>query len=455
MSLPRSLSIFLCSATFTLSAAPNTWTLKEAEEQALKYNEQLLSLEQQVEAGKQRRLQAISSYMPSASLTGQHSRSENSSIFAPAESTTASVNFTQNLFVSDVYYANQSARIDYQSLRQQFQSLKNSLLFQLRQSYFAVLLAQEELKVQKENVDVLMGALKREQQLLDLGESTVFDVNQSKVAVANALSEFYAAVKGEKSSHNTLIRLLGLTSKMDDLVISESDFPVRAIPILNEKLLALGMEKEESSVIDRLLSEGHLNHESIFSDAEVRSWEAEALSNRPDIQVQESSLDQAKYNLRSKKAKYLPDLAAFATYDWTSQTSSLSNDKDNWKMGVSLSWNLFDSFNRERKIAEARKLKRSAEHTFQDLIDAAKGDVRDRIYDLEEGLMSYFAAHEGASLAEDAIKEARQRREVGVITALEYRDAASTQTKAKQNFNLASYRLLVAYYALKASVGAS
>ena len=86
-------------------------------------------------------------------------------------------------------------------------------------------------------------------------------------------------------------------------------------------------------------------------------------------------------------------------------------------------------------------------------VEEAKAEVRDAIYEIEEALLSYYAAHEGVLLADEAIDQAKARRDLGMITPLEYRDVVASRTQAKQIFIQASYRLLTSYYALRYATG--
>ena len=176
-----------------------------------------------------------------------------------------------------------------------------------------------------------------------------------------------------------------------------------------------------------------------------------ALERRFDIKVKSTALENAKVYVNSKRASYLPELSAFATYDWISPSTSSSGDKDSWKTGIQCTWSLFDGFARKRALSEAHALKRAAEYTYKDTKAALYVDIKERLYAIEEGILSYFAAKEGASLAEDAITEAKQKRDLGLISSFEYRDLAKDLTQAKQNFNQASFNLLMAYYSLRKS----
>jgi outer membrane protein TolC len=83
----------------------------------------------------------------------------------------------------------------------------------------------------------------------------------------------------------------------------------------------------------------------------------------------------------------------------------------------------------------------------------AQIQVERRFHELEEAFLSYFAASQSVRLAEEAIELASNRRDLGVITPLEFRDTASSLTQARLTLSRASFNLLTSYYALRREAG--
>lgn len=456
------LIFFLCAIPVCLFAEAEPLTLDQALSQAMEKNEQLLSLKEQKEAGRQRRLQAYSSWMPTATLSGQATRMQEAAFQGGHEQKTVSLNLSQAVLSSDLYYGVKSSRHALDSLEYELAEFSNELIFAIRQAYYKIILAQEDVKVQQENINVLSDALRREEHEFELGDSTIFDVNQSKVSVSNALSGLYEAEKTLKVARNALVRLLGRESQYDkDLELSEEEIPILSIQDLSGKLSQLGMvEREgenEAVITEELFSKKYAPQKlgvSIYSEEEIQHWEGIALARRPKIKKMVAVNMSAEEYLNQKKGEYLPVVSASASYDKVYPSStSVPQLYENWALGVQVSWDLFDGLGRERRINEARALNSSAHFDMVNVIEDAKVEVRDAIYEIEEALLSYYAAHEGVLLADEAIDQAKARRDLGVITPLEYRDVVASRTKAKQIFIQASYRLLTSYYSLRYATG--
>jgi len=84
---------------------------------------------------------------------------------------------------------------------------KNDLLLFVRNYYYSVVLEEAAIQIQKEHIQYLTTALELEQRQFEIGNSTSLEVNQSKVALANAISDFYMTVKKAKNARNALIEV--------------------------------------------------------------------------------------------------------------------------------------------------------------------------------------------------------------------------------------------------------
>jgi outer membrane protein len=438
--------------------------LKEAEERALENNEQIQRMKALVEASRQRRLQTISAWLPSASFSDTYTHYRESSPSGLDRYNVAEVSVSQPLISSDLYYNSAISSVEYKKSRYNLATVMNDLILQVRTGYYSVILSSEDIKVQEENIQLLASSLQQEKTNFELGRSTSFDVSQSKVAVVNALSSYYEAIKNNKVARNNFAQLLDI-SVHEKFCLEEETFPVFNIEELATKLESLGLshngttkKDDHDFITDHVINaDGTINEEiqkPLFSYNEILAWESKTLQQKPDILMKEAAEMSAYRLMQSKYGEYSPTVKAFGAYDAThSQSPSLRQNNNYWRAGITVSWNLFDGFARERKIKEASQLHKAAHLEYRDALDVAKVDVRNKIYTIEEALLSYFAAYEGVLLADEALEKAKSRRDVGDITPLEYRDVAASRTQAKQNFNKASFSLLTSYYTLHHSAG--
>lgn len=460
--MKKTFAFFAALIPSFLCAHPHSLSLQEAQRSALEGNEEYLALKEQVEAGRYRRLQSFSSWMPQASLEHTFLKTQKPLIGEDQEFHTTNFSISQPLFVSDLYYGVKSSRSSLDVLESRLSTARQDLSLEVLKAYYLVILSREEVLVQKENIEVLLSALQREKSELEYGESTAFEVSQSKVSVSNAFLSYYEAEKSLKVAKDALVRLLGMTSEQGkNLTLQEENIPVLSIPEVQKKLKELEKSlrtKEGDFITEHLIArlQGKVSEEGaeVYTLHEVSIWEEKAVANRSEVRLKRAEYKLATEHLRQSQAKYLPQVNAFADLSKRSPLSgTASTQYDNWHMGIRLQWSLFDGLGRERKIQEAHLLERAASLFYQGAVEAVKVQVRSSIYELQEALLSYSSAQESVALADEALLLAKERLKVGMITPLEYRDAAASHTQAKQNLNRASYDLLTSYYSLQHAAG--
>jgi len=114
-------------------------------------------------------------------------------------------------------------------------------------------------------------------------------------------------------------------------------------------------------------------------------------TGRADLLASSLRLANAGSNVRLRQSGYLPDIGLAAAYQVDAEDSPFSTDNRSWKVGVGLTWNLFDGMRREAEVGKAVAERRRAQ--------AYDRGIRDQ------------AAFEAAQ-AEMGVKEATRRGEI-------------------------------------------
>ncbi len=450
------ISFLIIIAIACFSTVDASITLEYAESLALENNETLQAFKHTTEQGHQDYLQTHSQWYPSATLSNRYTKTEHPNAYGENTAHTTGVSLGQEIFNTDLYYLAKNGGHAYDILRLDLSSLANDIIYQVRSTYYMIVLLQEQVHVYEENIKHLLDAQRQEKHKFELGESTNFDLNQSTVAVANALTPYYEATKELKVAKNTLSRLL----VTEDTVITETTIPILQVREIAEKLTILQLltENEQgASFIDRFILHnlGDIDQEvnlPLFTDDEILQWESIATTQKPSIKKEKLSLEIAYSTTKQHQCKYLPNLKAFGNYTHSSATTGYGVSSY-WDAGVLLSWQLFDGFGRERSIKGASEGEHAARIKYEKTIEEAKIDVRNSFHKIESALLSYSAADKSVGLAEQAMEQAKERIEVGEITPMEYRDTAKSLTEARYNKNKANYDLLISYYSLRHTTG--
>lgn len=450
--------------------------LSDAEQIALEYNKQLLIAREDTEQARQRKFQAVSRWLPAIGYLAEveriHPKETFFDVFNPIKpfnlgntGYTSIFQMNQPLFSTDLIFNLISKDLEAQVFRYEQANTVNELLLAVRDSYYAVIFYQNALDIERENIDYLSYALEQEQGRLDSGSATPFEVNQSKASVANAISLYYATLKGLKNARNSLILTLGIDPLLEpQMHLVQNQDPIESIPELSLKLQELETTYNYRSDtfpttldftrhIDRLEDAREL---TLFTDCEVEQYLELALSLRPDLLAKRLEISVADQNVRAKQGTYLPKVSGYARYSYNDiypGTTPFFQEDYNWAIGFKLSWNLFDSFLREHEINEAKSLRSSTRIKFDQGYQKVEVEIRNGLYQLEEALLAYLSSTQAVFVAEQASDQARDKLQFGRIAPLEYRDSVNQLAQARNMQNRSRFDLLAAYYQVRYSTG--
>lgn len=452
-------------------------SLESAECIAREYNKQLLIAKEGTEQAKERKLQAISMWLPSLHYRGEFFDSSRKELlfdifdstqpFTPAHQGYSSIlEFAQPLFSSDLIFNLRSKQIEQNVVSYEQASTLNELLLAVRKSYYSVVTLEIALGIERENVRYLSYALEQEQGKLDAGNSTTLEVNQSKVAVANAISRYYSALRDLKSGRNAFVLTLGIDPMLEPQIhLNQQEIPIEKIPELAFKLQEVDhkyryFNQKIPSTADFLSHIDTIDRAKnliLFSEREASDYLELALRARPDLIKTHLQIDVAEQNLNEKQGHYLPTVKGYARYSYNDQYIGpvpFGQQTYNWCGGVILTWNLFDSFLREHEIKEARSLRQSYRLNYDKTYQRVEVEIRNGLYQLEESIMAYLSSTQAVFLAEQASGQAADKLRFGKIPPLEYRDSVNLLLQSRNQRNKASYDLITSYYQLRYSTGA-
>jgi outer membrane protein TolC len=472
--------IFLFFITSIFAVDPNdllslgSLDLKAAEEIAFRNNKPYLIANEGVKQADYRKNQAVSRWLPKVEYEATYLRGQKpllaenylTGAFTLVKNQYSSIlELTQPLFSTDLIYNLTSKKLEAESSRLFKENSYNDLLLQVRANYYSVVLYKIDLGIQKENISYLTNAMSLEQKQLQAGNSTSYQVNQSKVSVANAITKYYSTLKNYQNARNALMQALGIEPYFEKILsINEEDLPIFSIPDIKTKLEAIqegfAYQYNQYFSTEQLLKKIDSLEESkrliLYSEKEVEKYIELALKSRPDLKEQQIQIAIADELIKKKKGKYLPEVSGFFDYTYNGGylgEKSFFNEPYQWQGGIKLSWTIFDSLLRENKIKEAKAKKVSTALQYQYASEVIELDIRNILYKMEESLFSYLSAHEAVLLAEQAMAEAKDKLDFGKIPPIDFRETANSLAQARNELNKASYSLLLSYYQLRYATG--
>lgn len=466
--------LFFVSAPLFAEVTLRGLTLSGAEEIAIEYNKSLLIAREGTTQAEERKLQAISRWLPAIGYRAEFRDIEKKELFFNVFSSDFSFNhrgyssifeLDQPIFSTDLWFGLKSKQLEAEVYNYSQANTKNELLLAVREHYYAVLLYEKALVIERENIGYFSYVLEQEQGRLNAGNATPFEVNQSKVAVANSISTYYATLKKLKNARNALILTLGIDPLLEpEISLDEKCMPIESIPTLVSKLEELNQKYHYRSdtfptTLDFDLHIEHLENArklTLFTHEEVQEYLDQAFSLRPDLLAKKLEVGVADQNVNTKVGNYFPKISGYVRYSYNDVymgPTSFFQEPYYWSGGVVLTWNLFDSLLREHEVREARSVRSASRISYDKEWQRIEVEIRNGLYQLEEAMLSYLSSTQAVFVAEQAREQADDKLRFGRIAPLEYRDSVNQLSQARNQQNQASFDLLAAYYQLRYATG--
>jgi outer membrane protein len=213
---------------------------------------------------------------------------------------------------------------------------------------------------------------------------------------------------------------------------------------------AAGMEPDENLTFAEV--EG-IEPQELPSPAELTE---QAMGRRPDVTRTNAEKRIADLGVRSARAGWFPSLAASAVYDWNdvnAPSRETWNDFDEWTVGVTASWDIFDSFSTKANTDRARAAAATARVAHDRLRDAVALDVTTAYYEYKKQAETIGVAEETAAAAEEEFTIVQELYALGGASTLELTDAQARFVEAQNSFVEAKYNFLIADFDLKRALG--
>jgi outer membrane protein len=321
-----------------------------------------------------------------------------------ATTTSGTVTASQLLFdFGKTWAATDAAKATAESFRQNVELQKQTIVVNVKTSYFTLLLARRLVGVNAAALDRALLNLKSAQGFYAVGTQPKSFVTRAEVDVANGRVSLIQAQNAVALARVSLNTAMGI---------------------------AISAPTE---VKDTLAYEPY----SVDSEALV----TEALQHRPDYLAVKAQADAAAATVRQRFRNFFPNLVASGTY------GGFSGGFDPiWNYGVQLTWSLFDGGN---MIAQYKEAKAN--------LDAFQARVRDSELsvwqDVQQSYLNMISAEQQIGAAQKAVDSAQEnfqlsqgRFDAGVANIIELTDAqlALTQAQSSEAQALANYRIAIA-----------
>ncbi len=394
-------------------------TIEEAVELAYELSPVLEAARQDAEAAKGRTEQAQAQLLPQINLNGGYSSVEQ--LNGTASNTNQS-GWTAGLSVDQLLFDFNRTRDELrqrqaleQAAEQSFSAARNDLAFQVRSLYHSLAQAMENVAVSQANLTNREAQLGLAQARLDDGLVNAGDVVRARAAVADAMNSLVASQAQELSARTQLAIVIGVDPRT----------PFTITP--------LGVGETGAPDLTALV--------------------AQAVESRPEVLEARERVRAAELGISVAGKGNAPSVSLSAGL--SSRGTGDPFESSNSRVGVNVSWPLFDSgFSKGRKReASALRMQALADLTQTQLV--VTQEVTNAWVALSAATQQLLAAQVQLANAEEAVRIAQGRYQGQLGTFIEITDAQNTLVAAQRAVAQARADYLRARAALQRAIGSA
>lgn len=387
---------FILLTTFIIPNAsgwgqiPIHLTLKQAEDLAIQNNNNMMASLYRLEQGYYGYKASKAFFLPSVTVSSNLGASRD------RRGVDCAIQLTQPIFNKVASYQWKESQIQWELLRLDTQQLLCDLLYAVRNTYFSVLLHQAHLYVDEMIIQLWEEEVKRQERLLELGTTIPYELNQAKVHLKGARIDYYSTQSEVKTSQIKLLTTLGLA-------------PNTSIQLLDKEIPLPPMKDDK---------------------IDFEYWKCLAFEYRPQLKREQFNLLLTQNRISQTRAERLPTVNIFATAGNDYVYNDFAN-RTSVGAGVSLDWTIFDPTNRPR-LKQAQEGSREAASNYLQVELQTEAAIYDLKNTIEKSYLAYQSAEEGAALADESMRMATKKHQLGMMNSFEYRDAIKTQHQAQE-----------------------
>ena len=419
--MPRILLTFILLISISgFTPAQRLLTLNDAIKIALQRNSTLKKTENNLATYHSNVKAAYGAFLPSlgANAGANWSRSESSGgetfvyqgkTFTTDPTTTETRNYSVgaganiDLFDGLSNIANLSqAKNNLESAELYFERVKQDIVFNTINLYYAVVNNQQLLKVKDDNVKWNKRQLETITEKNKLGAVTLADVYSQQVQYGNAELDLVKTKNTLESAKADLLDYLGL-NVLDNYQYSDS------------------LSSQELSILNQKLSEQYDN---------VSQLVEEALNKRTDYQSVQLDYKSAENGITKAWSGYLPRLTGSANFNTYANTVNKLFKSRNYSAGLTLSLPIFSNFNTENQVEIAKVNAMNQQIAVNDLERQIKKNLQSTYLDLQAAEKALEVDKRNVESAQESQKIESEKYSLGSGTLLNVLIANSNYTTA-------------------------
>ena len=396
------------------SETPVTISLEEALQIALSENVSVKVADMEIERTGYAKKGAYASLFPQIDLAGSYQRTIKNTI-------TASASVAMPLVNAQLWESLKVSAMDVELAVEKARSSRLETVTQVKNSYFAVLLAKEAFNVYKEVYENALNNYNETKKKYDAQKASEFELVRSKTNVEQAVPNVYNAESSIILALWQLKAVLGIDLDMNiDVAGRLSDF--------SQQMLY-----------------------------DIHQYDGETLDMNSTMKQLAIQAEQLATNIRIQKFANIPSLAASFNFSYMSMANDVAFKEFPWipysTAGLSLSIPIFAGGKRYQQIRQAKNQYEQVKLQIDNTERQLKIAIRQSLNTMEMNMKSYYAAQNAVASAQKAYDISEASYRVGRGRLIELNDAQLALTQAKLAEYQAIYNFVVAKAQLEQTLG--
>lgn len=412
-------SVVLASIGSAFGQQPLQLTLDQALEIALSESNTIKIADMTVEKSGYAKKGSYASLYPNISASGSYQRTLLKQVMVmdmggnPMEikvgrdnNISAAASASMPLINAQLWESLKLSGMDVEMAVEQARSSKISLIKQVKQSFYAVLLAKESLNVMTQVYDNAQKNYEKTEQRTLVGKASEVDRLRAQVTLMNAEPNVSSAENAVLLATWQLKAVMGIDLETEVEVVGKI-----------------------SDYTDNMLSP-YVANEDLSGNSSLAQLELQG-------RMLESTI-------RMQKKQYIPTLAASINYNY----SAMGDDELRWfpssTAALSLSVPIFDGFAKHNNIMQSKKTKDMLDLQREDAERNLRIGIRNYNDQMALCIKNYQAANATVEIAQKSYEITEKMYEVGKATLVELNDAQLALEQAQLTQAQAIYNFMVA-----------
>ena len=333
----------------------------------------------------------------------------------------AGLNATMPLVNTQLWKSLKVSGLEVELAIEKARSSRLDMVTQVKQAFFATLLAKESFQVYKDVYENAVTNCQETEKKFRAQKATEYDLTRAKTNVANAVPDVYNA------ESSVILSLWQLKAVMG---------------------VDLDMNIDVAGTLDDY-------SQQLFYD----SSQADSLSLEDNTTMRQLAIqaEQLAHTIKMQKYAYIPTLSAAFSFSINAMTNDFKFSQYQWTpysyVGVSLAIPIFSGGKRYNDVRQAKTQATQLKLQTMDTERNLRISIRQSLVTMETNIKTYNAAREAVASARKGYSIAEKTYQVGKNTLLELNDARLALTKAELSASQAIYNFLIAKSQLEQTLG--